>query len=93
MVVSASMLSKLNTLNSNLNGNQVKKGQLKVPYTTFYIPQLADKIDIRSDYMRWAHSDLNGPKVRIELFNSIKNFVLSGIQKMSPDHPTPNGIF
>lgn len=62
------MLAKLNTLNSNLNGNQVKKGQLKVPYTMFYIPQLADKIDIRSDYMKWAHSDLNGPKVRIKCY-------------------------
>lgn len=59
------MLAKLNKLNSNLNGNQVKKGQLKVPYTTFYIPQLSDKINIRHDYLSWAHADLNGPKVKI----------------------------
>lgn len=61
------MLAKLNKLNSNLNGHQMKKGQLKVPYTTFYIPQLADKIDIRNDYMRWAHADLNGPTVNITI--------------------------
>lgn len=59
------MLAKLNKLNSNLRGHQVKKGKLKVPYTMFYIPQLADKIDIRFDYMRWAHADLNGPSVNI----------------------------
>lgn len=57
------MLSKLNKLNSNLNGNQVKKGQLKVPYTTFYIPQLNNKIDIRFDYMRWINSDVSRRKV------------------------------
>ncbi|XP_050536005.1 probable E3 ubiquitin-protein ligase HERC4 isoform X1 [Daktulosphaira vitifoliae] len=62
LVLSASLLAKLNKLNSNLNGHQVKKGQLKVPYTTFYIPQLADKIDIQNDYMRWTHADINGFK-------------------------------
>lgn len=68
------MLAKLNKLNSNLNGHQVKKGQLKVPYTTFYIPQLSDKIDIRHDYLRWAHADLNYvPKVsNLLLFFSLK---------------------
>lgn len=65
------MLAKLNKLNSNLNGHQAKKGQLKVPYTTFYIPQLADKIDIQTDYMRWVHADLNGPGVSF-LMISIK---------------------
>lgn len=64
-MVAASVLAKLNKLNSNLKGHQVKKGKLKVPYTLFYIPQLADKIDIRFDYMRWAHADLNGPSVSI----------------------------
>jgi hypothetical protein len=63
MIVATSVLAKLNKLNSNLNGHQVKKGQLKVPYTSFYIPQLADKIDIRFDYMRWIHADNNGIKV------------------------------
>lgn len=53
------MLAKFNKLNSNLNGHQMKKGQLKVPYTTFYIPQLTEKINIQFDYMRWAHSDSN----------------------------------
>lgn len=59
------MLGKLNRLNSNLNGNRVKKGQLKVPYTTFYIPHLAEKINIRYEYMKWAHMDPdnNGSKV------------------------------
>ncbi|XP_025423302.1 probable E3 ubiquitin-protein ligase HERC4 isoform X2 [Sipha flava] len=55
LIVAASMLGKLNRLNSNLNGNQVKKGQLKVPYTTFYIPHLAEKINIRHEYMKWAY--------------------------------------
>lgn len=66
-MVAASMLAKLNRLNSNLNGNQVKKGQLKVPYTTFYIPQLAEKINIRYEYMKWAHvnSDGSGSNVNI----------------------------
>jgi len=63
--VAASMLAKLNKLNSNLNGHQVKKGQLKVPYTSFYIPQLSDKIDIPSDYMKWIRADNNGIKVSI----------------------------
>lgn len=67
LIVAASMLAKLNRLNSNLNGNQVKKGQLKVPYTTFYIPQLAEKIDIRYEYMKWVHvdSDIAGSYVSI----------------------------
>lgn len=70
------MLAKLNKLNSNLNGNQVKKGQLKVPYTTFYIPQISDKIDIRYDYMRWAHADPNnGPKVCIIFTNTTFIFI------------------
>jgi hypothetical protein len=67
------MLGKLNRLNSNLNGNQVKKGQLKVPYTTFYIPHLAEKINIRHEYMKWAYimdSD-NGSKV-FTVFISVK---------------------
>lgn len=59
MITAASVLAKLNKLNSNLNGHQVKKGQLKVPYTIFYIPQLMDKIDMQIDYMRWVHSDPN----------------------------------
>jgi len=63
--VAASMLAKLNKLNSNLNGHQVKKGQLKVPYTSFYIPQLSEKIDIPSDYMKWMRADSNGIKVSI----------------------------
>lgn len=62
LIVATSVLAKLNKLNSNLNGHQVKKGQLKVPYTSFYIPQLADKIDIRFDYMRWIHADNSGIK-------------------------------
>jgi len=64
-MVAASMLAKLNKLNSNLNGNQVKKGQLKVPYTSFYIPHLSDKIDIPSDYMKWIRSDNNGIRVSL----------------------------
>jgi len=66
LIVATSVLAKLNKLNSNLNGHQVKKGQLKVPYTSFYIPQLADKIDIRFDYMRWIHADNSGIKVNID---------------------------
>lgn len=65
LIVAASVLAKLNKLNSNLHGHQMKKGQLKVPYTLFYIPQLAEKINLRFDYLNWAHSDLSGPKVRI----------------------------
>jgi len=65
LTVAASVLAKLNKLNSNLNGNQVKKGTLKVPHSSFYIPQLADKIDIRYDYMRWIHADNIGIKVSI----------------------------
>ncbi|VVC31316.1 Hypothetical protein CINCED_3A018116 [Cinara cedri] len=60
LTVAASVLAKFNKLNSNLNGHQMKKGQLKVPYTTFYIPQLTEKINIQFDYMRWIHSDSNG---------------------------------
>lgn len=75
------MLSRLNKLNSNLNGNQVKKGQLKVPYSTFYIPQLNDKIDIRNDYMKWVHADINGHKVSIVIYQheicSNKNEIIS----------------
>jgi len=63
--VAASVLAKLNKLNSNLNGNQVKKGKLKVPYDSFYIPQLSEKIDIQFDYMRWIHADNNGIKVSV----------------------------
>lgn len=59
MIVAAAVLAKFNKLNSNLNGHQVKKGQLKVPYTIFYIPQLIEKIDVQFDYMRWVHSDSN----------------------------------
>lgn len=74
-MVAASVLAKLNKLNSNLRGHQVKKGKLKVPYTMFYIPQLADKIDIRFDYMRWAHADLNGPSVSINFHMCVHGFL------------------
>lgn len=65
MIVAASILAKLNKINSNLNGNQVKKGKLKVPYDSFYIPQLSDIVDIRHDYMRWVHADINNIKVSV----------------------------
>lgn len=74
-MVAASVLAKLNKLNSNLKGHQVKKGKLKVPYTLFYIPQLADKIDIRFDYMRWAYADVNGPSVSIDCHLCVNGFL------------------
>lgn len=48
----------------------------------FYIPQLAEKIDIRFDYMRWAHADLNGPSVSYNWnLSVIKGFIFIVLKK------------
>lgn len=51
MVVALDLLSFLNVLN-NVEDH-------KVPYDTFYLPEIRDVIDVRMDYVRWL-SD-NGP--------------------------------
>nr|XP_018911277.1 PREDICTED: probable E3 ubiquitin-protein ligase HERC4 isoform X2 [Bemisia tabaci] len=44
LYVAVEFLAKMNTLNNNL----------KVPYSTFYIPELTEKVDIMEDYCQFA---------------------------------------
>lgn len=52
MVVALDVLTFLNALNNSVE-------DLKVPYDSFYLPELRDVIDVRIDYVKWL-SD-NGP--------------------------------
>lgn len=61
--ISIMMLAKLNELNSV--GHRLKHGQLKVPYTKFYVSGLSHKLDLRGDYLRWARGD----RVRIVILS------------------------
>lgn len=45
MVVALQVLSKLNKINYDEG--------LKVPYDTFYLPELTENVDIRVDYVKW----------------------------------------
>jgi hypothetical protein len=46
MEIPLEVLGKLNKLNNNVDG-------LKVPYDSFYLTELTEKVDVRQDYIRW----------------------------------------
>jgi E3 ubiquitin-protein ligase HERC4 len=46
MVIPLEVLGKLNKLNSNVDGPQV-------PYDSFYLTELTEKVDVRMDYLKW----------------------------------------
>ncbi|KAL0272513.1 UNVERIFIED_CONTAM: hypothetical protein PYX00_005450 [Menopon gallinae] len=50
MVIALDSLALLNKLNHSVEN-------LKVPYDTFYLPELTDVVDVRTDYMEWAADD------------------------------------
>jgi E3 ubiquitin-protein ligase HERC4 len=49
MEIPLEVLGKLNKLNNNVDG-------LKVPYDSFYLTELTEKVDVRLDYLRWLTS-------------------------------------
>jgi hypothetical protein len=46
MEIPLEVLGKLNRLNNNVDG-------LKVPYDSFYLTELTEKVDVRLDYLNW----------------------------------------
>ncbi|XP_069702468.1 probable E3 ubiquitin-protein ligase HERC4 isoform X3 [Periplaneta americana] len=46
MVIPLEVLGRLNWLNRSVDG-------LKVPYDTFYLTELTEKVDVRMDYLKW----------------------------------------
>lgn len=46
MVIPLEVLGKLNKLNNDVDG-------LKVPYDSFYLTELTEKVDVRLDYLKW----------------------------------------
>jgi E3 ubiquitin-protein ligase HERC4 len=46
MEIPLEVLGKLNKLNNSVDG-------LKVPYDSFYLTELTEKVDVRLDYLRW----------------------------------------
>ena len=46
MVVPLEVLKQLNKLNQTI-------ADLKVPYDTFYLTELIQKVDVRLDYLKW----------------------------------------
>jgi E3 ubiquitin-protein ligase HERC4 len=46
MVIPLEVLGKLNKLNNSVDG-------LKVPYDSFYLTELTEKVDVRLDYLKW----------------------------------------
>lgn len=46
MVIPLEVLGKLNKLNNDMDG-------LKVPYDSFYLTELTEKVDVRLDYLKW----------------------------------------
>uniref|UniRef100_A0A1B6DL92 HECT domain-containing protein n=1 Tax=Clastoptera arizonana TaxID=38151 RepID=A0A1B6DL92_9HEMI len=55
IVTSLELLSCLNKLNLSNRGSD-NKG-MKVPYDTFYVPDLAEHVDISRDYVRWCFEE------------------------------------
>lgn len=37
--------------------NHQDDGGIKVPYETFYIPEIVDVVDVKKDYISWHMSD------------------------------------
>lgn len=49
MEISLEVLDRLNKLNRSETF-----GGTKVPYSTFYVPELSERVDVRVDYVRWV---------------------------------------
>lgn len=61
MVVALEILSILNKLNHSVE-------DLKVPYDTFYLPELTEVIDVRIDYVKWL-ADSGPPRRKLFFCN------------------------
>ncbi|KAJ9585786.1 hypothetical protein L9F63_002423 [Diploptera punctata] len=62
MVVPLEVLKQLNKLNQTIAG-------LKVPYDTFYLTELTEKVDVRLDYLKWVMTKDPSLKQRIFFCN------------------------
>ncbi|PNF22147.1 putative E3 ubiquitin-protein ligase HERC4 [Cryptotermes secundus] len=62
MEIPLEVLGKLNKLNNNVDG-------LKVPYDSFYLTELTEKVDVRLDYLRWLTTKDPQLKQRIYFCN------------------------
>ncbi|XP_021936482.1 probable E3 ubiquitin-protein ligase HERC4 isoform X2 [Zootermopsis nevadensis] len=62
MVVPLEVLGKLNKLNNDVDG-------FKVPYDSFYLTELTEKVDVRLDYIKWLMTKDHHLKQRIFFCN------------------------